>query len=308
MKKIPIAISLFSFLVLFHIWALGQQTKLDDLFRNEIKVALNKNYTIEEEDKFAYTIGCITYGEQYAKIINSKGADSIRLDKQTKENVMKIKRETIYRDNIQALVNGSSTQKMLSYQLIYCFHDSAYYDTLWQRFERLDEDEGIIMTCLAGIFPNETDRIFNTISKHETWGDAVLSQVFVRIMDTASLISAFYKHLDDTDKMIAFFSLQSLSVLDSTAKADTAIITALSKYSRYDKGFAITALQGRKHIYLKPLLMPYVNNSQLHKTIVETLYMSGYKDDVDYAKQIGTKRELKDCEYSKELRDRDEKK
>ncbi len=280
----------------------AQEQQLLSAFRAGLSASYDSNYTCDDARCFAYLVEGMSVGNPYVLTVTKVKTDTIKATRESIEKARSLKYDRSYTEHIKMLIDGNLCQRNVGYMLIAFFKDTTYYEEMWHRFETFDTSNNaiVLFPWIMKIFPRETDRVFAMVMNHREWYDVTMGPAFMLSMDRKCIVSTLYKHLSDTSFYVRDLTLNMISILDTSATGDAAVVRALKNWLPEEKKSAIVALQMRPHLKLKKLLQPYAHEAILHDVVTEALYMSMYNEDVVYAKQLCTKEESANYADSKE--------
>lgn len=178
------------------------------------------------------------------------------------DSIIPLKNEKWYQEQMGTLLNGDQTQRLIAYAFIDRLKDNRYADTIYRRFqiyETYNESYNLPMVFMQ-LFPGETDKMFDFLMKHETFGDVIWSAKFLYSMNTDHILKTAYVHIDDEDKMARILAMGIIAIRDQTAKGDATLKKLLNIWPTEDKGYIIYHFQDRNGLELKPLFEPYLND------------------------------------------------
>ncbi len=188
---------------------------------------------------------------------------------------------------IKKLIGSANVyQRTIGYRLAGFYFDTTFADILRSKMFSEDTLPAVwAYSSLTQLDKKATDAAFSWLVKYEDFGDAV-SMGWYLLMDTNSIISTGYKHLEDENNRAQILSLQTIALFDKTIKADSVLRAAVLNWDERIKGYAIAALEFNNKGNYKSLLQPYTNNQDYCPTIRRVLERSPTKQDNEFAKHV----------------------
>lgn len=214
------------------------------------------------------------------------------------------KGDKLYTDNIEKLVNSkNSNQRILAYLVIAGSGDTSFENTLLQKIKE-EKDKGCLVwagMALLYLNTNHTTPLFDFLVENETFGDAHMLPLFIKL-NKDSLQQTAYSRINSDKPMAKILAAQILSNTQLNAKTEELLKKAVKDWDINIKGYAIYSVAQLQIGNLLETFKPLLDSSQTRRISLEALANSPTDKDRQYLydlvnKQDTVSKELLDCFY-----------
>jgi hypothetical protein len=249
-------------------------------FKVDFNKALDENFSEEELNGIF---------EKYAEIITPH-SDITRLTAGLKGEAIdiyplnKFKKEKLYTDNINKLINSSnSNQRILAYLVIAASDDISQESNLLSKIVSEKEKGNLIWAGMALLYlkTNHTTALFDFLVENEDFGDAHMLPLYV-LLDKDSLQQTAYLRIDNENVKARVLAAQILSQTQLNSKTEVLLKKAVREWDIQIKGYAIYSIKELRIGDLLETFRPFIDDPQLQGIIYEALANSPTMADRAY--------------------------
>lgn len=214
------------------------------------------------------------------------------------------KSEKLYTKNIEKLINSkNSNQRILAYLVISGSGDTSFESTLLKKIKE-EKDKGCLVwsgMALLYLNTNNTTPLFDFLVENETFGDAHMLPLFIKL-NKDSLQQTAYLRINSDKPMAKILAAQILSNTPLNAKTEELLMKAVKEWDINIKGYAIYSVAQLQIGNLLETFKPLLDSSQTRRISLEALANSPTENDRQYLydlvnKQDTVSEELLDCFY-----------
>jgi HEAT repeat protein len=214
------------------------------------------------------------------------------------------KSEKLYKDNIEKLLNSkNSSQRILAYLVIAGSGDNSFENVLLNKIKE-EKDKGCLVwsgMALLYLNTNHTTPLFDFLVENETFGDAHMLPLFIKL-NKDSLQQTAYLRINSDKPMAKILAAQILSSTQLNAKTEELLKKAVKEWDINIKGYAIYSVAQLQIGNLLETFKPLLDSSQTRRISLEALANSPTEKDRQYLydmvnRQDTVSEELLDCFY-----------
>jgi len=214
------------------------------------------------------------------------------------------KSEKLYTDNIEKLINSkNSNQRILAYLVIAGSGDTSFENTLLKKIKE-EKDKGCLIwsgMALLYLNTNHTTPLFDFLVENETFGDAHMLPLFIKL-NKDSLQQTAYLRINSDKPMAKILAAQILSNTPLNARTEELLKKVVKEWDINIKGYAIYSVAQLQIVNLLETFKPLLDSSQTRRISLEALANSPTENDRQYlydlvSKQDTVSEELLDCFY-----------
>ncbi len=212
------------------------------------------------------------------------------------------KSERLYTDNIEKLINSpNSNQRILAYLVIAGSGDTSFENTLLRKI-REEKDKGCLVwagMALLYLNTNHTTPLFDFLVENETFGDAHMLPLFIKL-NKDSLQQTAYSRINSDKPMAKILAAQILSSTQLNNKTEELLKKAVKEWDINIKGYAIYSVAELQIGNLLETFRPLLDSPQTRSIALEALANSPTEVDRNYLIELVNKsdtvpEELLDC-------------
>ncbi|MFM7859431.1 MAG: hypothetical protein ACKO96_47780, partial [Flammeovirgaceae bacterium] len=214
------------------------------------------------------------------------------------------KNEKLYKDNIEKLLNSkNSNQRILAYLVIAGSGDTSFENALLKKIKE-EKDKGCLVwsgMALLYLNTNRTTPLFDFLVENETFGDAHMLPLFIKL-NKDSLQQTAYMRINSDKPMAKILAAQILSSTQLNSKTEELLKKAVKEWDINIKGYAIYSVAQLQIGNLLETFKPLLDSSQTRRISLEALANSPSENDRQYLYDLGNEQdtvaeELLDCFY-----------
>lgn len=269
-------------------------------FKKDFEKALNKKFSEKELNNMFRTYS--TYLTPHSDITQlSANVKGQRIDHYP---LADFKSEKLYTDNIEKLINSkNSNQRILSYLVIAGSGDTSFENALLKKIKE-EKDKGCLVwsgMALLYLNTNRTTPLFDFIVENETFGDAHMLPLFIKL-NNDSLQQTAYLRINNDKPMAKILAAQILSNTPVNSKTEELLKKAIKEWDINIKGYAIYSVAQLQIGNLLETFKPLLDSSQTRNISLKALANSPTENDRHYLYELVNKQdtvseELLDCFY-----------
>jgi HEAT repeat protein len=269
-------------------------------FKADFQKALNENFSEKELNKMFQTHS--TFLTPHSDV--TQLMTSIKGERIEPYPLAQFKNETLYTSNIEKLIRSSNkNQRILAYLVIAGAGDKSFEDTLLKKIKEETDKGCLLWSGMALLYLNtsHTTPLFDFLVKNETFGDAHMLPLYIKLNKDSLLQTAYLKI--NSDKPIAkILAAQILSVTPLNPKTETLLKSAVKEWDLNIKGYAIYSIKELQIGNLLETFKPLLDSSKTRSIAMEALANSPTEKDKQYLVELVNRQdtvseELLDCFY-----------
>lgn len=212
------------------------------------------------------------------------------------------RKEKLYQENINNLINSrNANHRILAYLVITGTGDKSFESALLKKLETETDKGNLIWAGMALLYLNtvHTTPLFDFLVKNETFGDAHMLPLYVRL-NKDSLQQTAYRRIRSDNAIARVLAANILSKTELNSRTEQLLKEAVRNWDINIKGYAIFSI---KELQIGDLLRefkPLLDSSQTRRVALEALANSPTKEDREYLfnlveQQDTVSAELLDC-------------
>jgi HEAT repeat protein len=269
-------------------------------FKKDFEKALDKNFSEKELNNMFRTHSTfLTPHSDVTQLSANLKGQQISL-----YPLADFKNEKLYKDNIEKLLNSkNSNQRMLAYLVIAGSGDTSFENALLKKIKE-EKDKGCLVwsgMALLYLNTNRTTPLFDFLVENETFGDAHMLPLFIKL-NKDSLQQTAYMRINSDKPMAKILAAQILSSTQLNSKTEELLKKAVKEWDINIKGYAIYSVAQLQIGNLLETFKPLLDSSQTRRISLEALANSPSENDRQYLydlvnKQDTVSEELLDCFY-----------
>ena len=248
-------------------------------FKKDFKNGLEKDFSEESLNKmFSDYSNFLTPQSDITQLMsNLKGQQLYEYP------LHEFKEDSLYKNNIsQLLFSTNKNQRILAYIVIAGAGDINYENILLRKIKE-ETDKGCLVwsgMALLHLKSNKTDELFDFLVENETFGEAHMLPLYIKLNPDSLQRTAYSKMNSDKDwaKVLA---VQILSVTQLNDKTEELLKKAVRDWNINIKGYAIYSVKKLRIGNLAEIFKPLLDSSQTRSIALEALSNSPTKNDQD---------------------------
>lgn len=269
-------------------------------FKKDFEKALDKNFSEKELNNMFRTHSTfLTPHSDVTQLSANLKGQQISL-----YPLADFKNEKLYEDNIEKLLNSkNSNQRILAYLVIAGSGDTSFENALLKKIKE-EKDKGCLVwsgMALLYLNTNRTTPLFDFLVENETFGDAHMLPLFIKL-NKDSLQQTAYMRINSDKPMAKILAAQILSSTQLNARTEELLKKAVKEWDINIKGYAIYSVAQLQIGNLLETFKPLLDSSQTRRISLEALANSPTEKDRQYLydmvnRQDTVSEELLDCFY-----------
>jgi hypothetical protein len=201
--------------------------------------------------------------------------------------------DKLYIDNIYRLVNSNnSNHRILAYLVIAGSGDTTF-ETQLLRAIKNEKDKGCLIwsgMALLHLKTNHTTALFDFLVENETFGDAHMLPLFIKL-NKDSLQQTAYQRIDSDNPTARILAVQMLSYTELNSKTEALLLKAIKEWDMNAKGYAIHSVKELQMGNLLEVFRPLLDNSKIRSIALQALANSPTELDGQYLFDIAIKQD-----------------